>query len=380
MRAAENRTGRLLQNAVQRDYLEPIMAGLLAVFVVSLHLLMVHDLNSLLLDCVALLAAALTGRWPRAAGAALAAVLVAYLPVAADWIVLGMYATVVVLLCYGVRGRRLERAWFTAIYLVLVVAYSWFSLPPNLSVAPYAILWAVFFGVAWLAGSAWHGLIRSVEESRLRAALEERHELARELHDSVANALAAVSLRAEQAKLNGQAGVEELSAIADEVARAVAEFGQIVQVLRRESDDAYQASAAVAVRALIDEAAERLRTRGFKPNLTWTGPFAVLPAKAGHTLGRVIEEATNNMLRYGDPAAESAIVVEVSADLAEFAFINRPRRGRGAGTAGSGFGRTSMAERIAALGGSFSSSQSGETWLTSFQVPITVQPAIGSRP
>ncbi|HRA05318.1 MAG TPA: histidine kinase [Propionicimonas sp.] len=367
MRTSENRTGRLLQAAVQRGYLEPLMVGLLTLFTLALHM-MKPNAAEILLDLAAMAAAALTGRWPRWGGAALAVVLVCYLPVAATWATLGVYAALVVLFCYGVRGRRRERAWFTLVYLPILWLVAGAGLPSGISVAPYLVIWTVFIGVVWLAGSAWHGLIVAAEESRLRAALEERHELARELHDSVANALANLSLRAEQAKLKGRADPDELGAIADEAARAVTEFGQIVQVLRREPQDSVDPSKSVAVKELVDAAAERLRKRGFRPNLSWDGPTPTLPAKAGHTLGRVIQEATNNMLRYGDPSAESAIVVEVSPEVAEFAFINHPKRARNG--RGGGFGLTSMSERVAALGGTFSSSPAGETWLTSFRVPL----------
>ncbi|HOC13983.1 MAG TPA: histidine kinase [Propionicimonas sp.] len=370
--ASPTRTGSLLQSAVRRGYLEPVLVGLLAVFVIASHLLVTMHAGALLYDLTALAAAALTGRWPRAAGIAFAAVMAANL-LFIDWPTVSVYAALLVLFCFGVRGRQRERLWFTGLYLPLLWLLNWLGLPPGVSVVPYLFIWIVFVAVAWLAGSAWHGLIVAAEESRLRAALEERHELARELHDSVANSLAAVSLRAEQARLKGHADDAELSAIADEAARAVGEFGQIVQVLRRDSGEPEPSTGSVSLEGIIDNAVQRLRSRGFAPNLSWDGPRPSLPVKAAHTLARVIEEATNNMLRYGDPGADSAIVVEVSPGTAEFAFINRPKNARGAG--GSGFGLTSMSERVSALGGSFTSSQVGESWLTSFQVPIAALPA-----
>ncbi|MFZ0530217.1 MAG: histidine kinase [Propionicimonas sp.] len=369
MKKSGNRLGRMLQNAVRRGSLEPVMVGFFAVLVVLGNLASpAHQLPAFLLDVVALAVAALTGRWPRAAGAALAVVLIAYM-VFDDWPTLGEYVPLIVLLGYGVRGRRVERAWFSGIYLVELWVISWRGSPAGVDPLPYLIVWAIFVGVAWLAGSAWHGLIVAAEESRQLAALEERHELARELHDSVADALSSVSLRAQQAKLNGSAGPEELDAIADDAARAVAEFGQIVNVLRRDSGETASAQA-VALEQLIDRAVERLRGRGFTPKLTWEGERPVLPGQVAHVLGRVIDEATNNMVRHGDPAAEAAIVVDVSAGLIELAFLDHPRRRRVRAAHETGFGLTSMRERVTSLGGSFTSEQVGESWLTSVQVPL----------
>lgn len=365
---SESRVSRALDAALARQWLEPIMVGLLAIPVMAVHVTQPRlHLGGLVLDCVTLVAAALTGRWPSVAGVALTGLLAVHVA-ARGWPTMGEYSALVVVLCFGVRGRVFERRWFAAVYLVELGVLASVSLPRGVSPWPYALVWCALMGAVWLAGSAWRALIVAGEESARRAALEERHELARELHDSVADALASVLMRAEGAKLAGVIDSAELTAIADDAARAVTEFGHIVNVLRSRPDE--PSTGETALDAQLATAEQRLRDHGFRPRVNWEGVPPVLPARVGHILGRVIEEATNNVIKHGDPGRDCAILVEVTSDMIELAILNYIRKGAGGARQTAGFGRVSMRERVEALNGTMSSEKTGETWLVNLQIPL----------
>lgn len=311
------------------------------------------------------------------AGIAVASLLLVYVA-HPDWPTLGEYAPLIVVVCLGVRGRATLRRWLAPVYLLGLVAVSWLGLPAGVQPLPYAIVWCVFMAIAWGAGSVWHALIVARDETARAAALEERHGLARQLHDSVAEALAAVSLRAEQAKLSRFVAPEELDAIANDAARAVRELGIVVNVLRRSSDE--QSEDAVPLTVHLERAEARLRESGFHPHVTTEGAAPVLRGRASHQLGRVIQEATTNMIRHGDKDEECAIVVDASPDALEVAFLNHRRRaGRQNVHRGSGFGQVSMRERVAVLGGTMASGPQGNAWLTSIRVPVGAGVGVGTH-
>ncbi len=372
MESVGTRTGRALDAVIMRGYLEPVVVGLLAVAILAAHAAFAGGWTSVALDTAVLLAAALTGRWPTGAGVALAFALVGYLLAPETWPTLGEYAPLLVVLCFGVRGRLRHRAVLAPIYLVLLGAIQVQALPEGEPPLPYLVLWTVLLGGAWLVGSAWHALLLATEEARLRTALQERHDLARDLHDTVADALTALAMRAEQMAAEGGGVLAgELTELATEAARAIDGLRRIVDLLRQD-DAARPAGPAPSVQVLVEDAAARLHQRGFSPRVSLDDDLPNLPGLIAHHLARLIEEATNNILRHGDPGGETAIVVEAADGVLGLAFVNglrsRPRRQPIA----PNLGLIGMRERAITLGGSVTSTRSEDRWLTSFEIPYRV--------
>ncbi|WP_454301024.1 sensor histidine kinase [Salana multivorans] len=278
---------------------------------------------------------------------------------------LGDYAPLIVVMCLGARGRHRWKAVATPVFAALLIALQVKSLGPEDPPIGYALLWLVRFGIAWLIGSAWHTLLDSAQEARTRAALEERQDLARDLHDTVADALASLAMRAEVAAGRAEPPTQsELAAISSDADRAVDSLRRVVDILRRDpSAEANQAPPDVG--DILAQAVQRLTERGFSPQLDVEGTLPELPAHAANQLARITEEAVNNIVRHGEPTGQTSILADASDGTLGLAFTNQVGHKRQ--PRDETFGLIGMQERAAALRGAVTSSQSGTTWLTTVE-------------
>ncbi len=362
----ETHAERLLGRLVEGPWLEPALVGVVAVPIIAGQVAL-GSWVALAADAWLLAASAATGRWPRAASASLAVGLAVLVLVPRHIPTLADYAPLVVVLCFGVRGRRAMRAVATPVFAVLLIGLQERRLDPDISLLGYALLWLALFGIAWLIGSAWHALAISAKEARVRAALEERQDLARDLHDTVADALASLAMRAEVAASGAEPPTRhELAAISNDADRAVDSLRRVVDILRRDpSAEANQAPPDLG--DILAQAVQRLTERGFSPQLAVEGTLPELPAHAANQLARITEEAVNNIVRHGEPTGQTSILADASDGTLGLAFTNQvghkrqPRH--------ETFGLIGMQERAAALRGAVTSSQSGTTWLTTVEVP-----------
>jgi signal transduction histidine kinase len=190
---------------------------------------------------------------------------------------------------------------------------------------------------------------RTREQEARRRVDAERLRIAREVHDTVAHAIAVI---------NVQAGVtghlldrrpervrEALASIEQTSARALGELRATLGVLR-EADDGQGPAAG------LDRLAELVglaRQAGLDVELAAASPPRELPPAVDRAAYRILQEAVTNVLRHAGPArvavtvtsGDDALVLRVADD------------GRGPGPAGNGAGQgiVGMRERAALLGG-----------------------------
>jgi signal transduction histidine kinase/ligand-binding sensor domain-containing protein len=191
---------------------------------------------------------------------------------------------------------------------------------------------------------------------REQAIAEERNRLARELHDSVTQALYGVTLYSEAAAghlSQGRAGraAENLTALQDTVHQALAEMRLLVFELRPPILKEQGLVAALQARLLAVEGRAGLRTE-FRVNLDRR-----LPPQVEEGFYRIALEALNNTLKHAqatqiqvclqqaDPPSVG-IVLEVMDDGLGFEPTTASQRG--------GLGLAAMAERAAGLSTSLS--------------------------
>lgn len=361
------RLARYFDTVLHAGRLDLIMLVGLAVITVAANVTTVQNLAALGLDLIVLSAAAFAVYRPGPGSTALAIALLAYMFVPADWPSLSVYAPLVVIAGLGVRGQRRERAWFAPILLAELLLISWRSLPSGTDPLPYLLAWTLFVGISWLVGSAGHRMIIAAEESRQLAALESRHELSRELHDGVAEAISSIAMRARMAGMASQPTAEDLAAIADDAARALEELYEVINLLRDGTER--PAEPLVSLENMVEQSRKRLRSNGFRTRITWDGPHQGVSSLHSHAIGRIIQEATTNIIRHGDPGYDCAIIIETTPESIELAFLNRPLLGE-VRPAETGFGILSMCERTRTLGGTLASNLAGDTWITNCRIPI----------
>jgi PAS domain S-box-containing protein len=158
---------------------------------------------------------------------------------------------------------------------------------------------------------------RLLGELEGKAALEERHRLARELHDSVSQALFSMSLTARAVQLATQeAGADPDAPVAKGVAQlleltqgALAEMRALIFQLRPEALHEEGLTAAVRKHAAALAAREGLDVRVYAEE-------ARLPLEevAEEELLRVVQEAVNNSVKHAHPHHVDIRLAEVASD------------------------------------------------------------------
>jgi len=187
---------------------------------------------------------------------------------------------------------------------------------------------------------------RELEQVKLR----EREQLARELHDTVAHHVSAISIRAQAGRLlaasHPDAAVDALEVIEAEASRTLAELRGMVGVLREQEEPDLAPQ-----RGLAD--IERLAHRvGDRPQVEvqLSGDLDHLGPAVETAIYRIAQESITNAVRHARNATRISVCVS-----GEDACVRLTVRDDGdAGSAGrgaGGYGLVGMTERATLLGG-----------------------------
>jgi signal transduction histidine kinase len=182
--------------------------------------------------------------------------------------------------------------------------------------------------------------------------------IARDLHDSVAHAMATINVQSGVAAHLLDRKPEQAKVALEAIRRASSdvldELGTILGALRRDDGAAPRAPAAGLDR--LDDLVERSSADGVAVTCTVAGDPAVLPPSLSAAAYRVIQEALSNTRRHAGDAATATVAVTidgpgvVSVDVAD---DGGRRRGapQAPATPGHGFGLAGMRERVESTGG-----------------------------
>jgi signal transduction histidine kinase len=231
----------------------------------------------------------------------------------------------------------------------------------------------LFMALAQRAGQAIKNA-RLYEQSKQAATLEERQRLARELHDSVTQALYSLTLLAEAGKRQAQSGdlarvQEHMGQVSTIAQQALREMRLLVYQLRPLALE--QEGLVVALKQRLDTVERRA---GVRSTVEVEGAL-LLPSSVEAELYRIAMEALNNSLKH---AAATAVAVRILSHNGELT-LEVEDNGRGfdldRAAAGGGIGLSSMRERVEHLGGSFTIEQpAGGTLIrVEIAVPNSIQ-------
>jgi signal transduction histidine kinase len=188
------------------------------------------------------------------------------------------------------------------------------------------------------------------EEEARRRVDAERLRIAREVHDTVAHAIAVINVQAgvtahvldrrpEQAR-------QTLVTIEQTSARALGELRATLGVLRDDDDR----RAPPPGLGQVGELAQLARGAGLDVEVEVRSPARELPAAVDQAAYRILQESITNVIRHAGPA-RARITLTYGPDDLELR-VNDDGRGRpGAGHADGGQGIVGMRERAALLGG-----------------------------
>lgn len=193
----------------------------------------------------------------------------------------------------------------------------------------------------------------------------EREQLARELHDSVAHHLTAITLQAQAAravmKVSPDDAANALAAIESESKRTLVELRAIVGALRDEPSLAPAAGLA-ELRGLAQDTARP------KVEVSLEGDLVGLAPVLERALFRLAQEAVTNAIKH----ARNASTVTVRVTGGPRVQLSARDDGEATSARGSGFGLVGMAERVALLGGTFEAGPlPGRGWRVDADFPRT---------
>jgi signal transduction histidine kinase len=184
-----------------------------------------------------------------------------------------------------------------------------------------------------------------------RAVAEERTRIARELHDVVAHRVSLMTVQAGAAKTiaadDPERASQAMHAVETAGRQALDELRHLLGVLRPEADgDALGPQPGLAE---VPRLVDQFRAAGLEVSLTMNGAQTELPARVDLSAYRIVQEALTNALKHAGPGARTEVRLHTDRRGVDIEVLDD---GRG-GTilAGSGHGIVGMRERALLLGG-----------------------------
>jgi signal transduction histidine kinase len=310
------------------------------------------------------LAMGLCRRWPLAAVSVVTVVLVVF--IVREYPNSPVWATAWIALA-ALSWRTSRRVALTGAVAMLVVL----SLAAVLAGSYGLLVPAIFTGWAaaavfgsdalrsrrsYLAGLRERALFleRTREEEARRRVAEERLRIARDLHDSVAHAMATINVQAGAARhvlaRRPEAAGEALAVIQRASGDVLDELAAMLTVLR---DDTRQADRApVPGAGDIPRLAEATTASGLAVALSVTGPVEAVPGVIGTAAYRVVQESLTNVLRHSRATA-ARVRLACGPDGSVLLEIGDDGPGAPQASGGTGVGVRGMRERVVSTGGKF---------------------------
>ncbi|HWF81226.1 MAG TPA: histidine kinase [Streptosporangiaceae bacterium] len=226
--------------------------------------------------------------------------------------------------------------------------------------------------------------LRLAEEERVaeagRAVAEERLRIARELHDTVAHAMATITvlagtalhltdLTADEAEAedtghggNGSGGVRaSLTSIRQTSKSALADMRVTLGTLRGTEADVADEQTRVAGLDRLDALVDAVRAAGAPVTVTVIGKRGPVPEQVDHAAYRILQESLTNVLRHAGQNASATVTLLYATDALTITIADdgvgagsqegEENGGTDAAGGGSGHGLIGMRERAAAVGG-----------------------------
>ena len=222
-------------------------------------------------------------------------------------------------------------------------------------------LMCVISASAWGLGRAFAARARRADELELRAArlerdqhsaiAEERARIARELHDVIAHSVSVMTVQAGAARLlleeDPKRAREPLLSVEDTGRQVLADMRRLLGVLRDgdERVDLAPQPGMDDVTALVDQ----VRTAGLDAEVVVEGERRPLPPAVDLTAYRIVQEALTNAIKHADPPRAN-IAIRYDRELLELEVRND---GRFVPQGQAGHGLVGMRERVALYGGTF---------------------------
>ena len=272
-----------------------------------------------------------------------------------------LYAPLVTVLGCVIRRHYRWAALVSLCGLAVSVALSWLWTQNQLEGLLAVLMWAGVYAVPWVLGM---GLRRERENDRadLLAELElQRREIASELHDNLAHDLALIVLHSEKELLQGSGDGENLGIVVSAARRSGSHLRNLMNLLSVSSPNAL-----LGLEQVWIECVSALRAANFEPDVEVLGDVRGIRPAVGDALARVAREATNNIVRHGDPQGTCDLSLRISPDLTHMSFTNTTAHPEGAWR----LGLSGIRDRINAINGTMDVTNDAGTWKLTLSAPL----------
>ena len=370
---------RLRFDRLPRGLPEAVGASLVLLMAVGARDRFIDDRTGFVLELLMILCAGAVGVWPVPAALASAVAMTTLL--ALPWELKRPTMVVMALVMGSLVGRGFRPLAAVIAGWWLLVTFQFETTPPRPLPLVLANMgfWVVIGAIAWSFGEA----VRRLQTERARnivdrtAAIQaQRRSIARDLHDTVAYSTTSIILRAEQAKLRGLSDEElvgDLDYIINSGRNAMRDLRGMMETLRRNDPDVKEPQALWRISSLDEVLASRttaLREEGFTVTSHIEADLTDLPESVRETLGKVVVEATANMMRHGDPSGPVSIMIESNEGEFEAVFINKAKPPSPAHQDTPQLGLVGARERVEALGGELEVTSMSPTWVVRARIPL----------
>ena len=224
-----------------------------------------------------------------------------------------------------------------------------------------------------------HAELRRIEAHQETIRKEERHDLARELHDVVAHHITVITMQvmARRNSHDPDQLRETLGVIDDSAREALSELRALLDVLRSDEDDDGDlrslSDKIVTGPSVGDQVAQRvdsLTEVGIRVHKQSVDPrIESLPFSLKTTCARIVQESATNILKHARHGARCSIVVRLEPTEVVIMITNNRIKPHDPSRS-SGYGLTGLRERVAAVGGSYTAGQQGDKWVVEAHIPV----------
>ena len=224
-----------------------------------------------------------------------------------------------------------------------------------------------------------HAELRRIEAHQETIRKEERHDLARELHDVVAHHITVITMQvmARRNSHDPDQLRETLGVINDSAREALSELRALLDVLRSDEDDDGDlrslSDKIVTGPSVGDQVAQRvdsLTEVGIRIHKQSVDPrIESLPFSLKTTCARIVQESATNILKHARHGARCSIVVRLDPTEVVIMITNNRIKPHDPSRS-SGYGLTGLRERVAAVGGSYTAGQQGDEWVVEAHIPV----------
>ena len=235
---------------------------------------------------------------------------------------------------------------------------------------------AVGGGIVLLFPLALGAYVRENSRSRAqqteRIKLEERAQIARELHDTVAHHVSAIAVQAQAGRFLAssdslEGATEALVTIEEEAARTLDEMRSMIGVLRGGTPDAD-----VAVHhdlADLDRFGRDATATTPRVTIERSGDLASIADPVASAIFRLAQESITNATRHARRATFIEVTVHGEPTTVSITVVDDGDTAVG-GSHTHGFGLVGMAERVNLLGGTFRAGPAtGDGWVVRAELP-----------